>query len=69
MRGLFTESCKLEDLYFGVAKLLNASAMAPDEWVVNPVDAHPSEELYRLIGIELYKSLDSESEFAYGYSR
>ena len=63
MKGLFVEFCKPGDLYFDAAKLLNASAMTPDEWVVNPVDAHPSEKLHRLIGVELYKSLYSHSEF------
>ena len=65
MRDLFTESCKPGDLYFDVAKLLSESAMDPDEWVVNPVDAHPSENLHRLIGVELYNSLYSRSEFVY----
>ena len=65
MRDLFTESCKPGDLYFDVAKLLSESAMDPDEWVGNPVDAHPSENLHRLIGVELYNSLYSRSEFVY----
>ena len=63
MKSVFDRFCTEGDGFFDVAELLNASGMSPDEWVVNPVDAHPSAKLHRLIGSEIFDSLSSSSPY------